>query len=103
MTIIGASTVKVAPATTGSRTPKIFEMPALWMIVAMPDTSRSALTSRPIVVEGSFSAPPTISGTATAPAYMMNRCCRPSTASRYGGRTSSTGCLRAGCSPGSPG
>ncbi len=44
MMIIGFRTVKVAPATTGSLTPSMFEMPADWMIVAIPDTSRSALT-----------------------------------------------------------
>ena len=36
MMIIGFSTVNVAPATTGSRTPNNFEIPADWMIVAMP-------------------------------------------------------------------
>src|SRR5450759_3691049 len=89
--IIGLTTVKVAPATTGSRTPRILPMPALWITVAIPETSRSALTSSPIVDAGSLSAPPTISGTATAPAYMMNRCCKPRTANRCGGSTSSTG------------
>jgi len=77
MMIIGLSTVNVAPATTGSRTPKILPMPTLWITVATPDTNRSALTSRPIVDIGSFSAPPTMSGTATAPAYMMNKCWSP--------------------------
>ena len=40
---------------------------------------------------GSFSAPPTMSGTATAPAYMTRTCWRPRRVSRVGGRTSSTG------------
>ena len=44
MMIIGFSTVNVAPATTGSRTPMILPMPTDWMIDAMPETSRSALT-----------------------------------------------------------
>ena len=57
MMIIGLSTVNVAPATTGSRTPKILPMPTLWIIVAMPDTNRSALTSRPIVDIGSSQRP----------------------------------------------
>ena len=91
MMIIGLSTVNVAPATTGSRTPKILPMPTLWITVAMPETNRSALTSSPMVDVGSPSAPPTMSGTATAPAYMMNRCCRPSMNSRGAGSTSSTG------------
>src|ERR1700742_1477217 len=91
MMIIGLSTVNVAPATTGRRTPRIFPMPTLWIRVATPDTSRSALTSSPMVEVGSFSVPPTMSGTATAPAYMMNRCCRPRTNSRGAGSTSSTG------------
>src|SRR5215472_4072429 len=94
MMIIGLSTVNVAPATTGSRTPKILPMPTLWMIVPMPDTNRSALTSSPIVDVGRPSAPPTMCGTATAPAYMMNRCCRPRMSSRGAGRTSSTGWTR---------
>src|SRR5580692_6448028 len=91
MTIIGLSTVNVAPATTGKRTPKILPIPTLWTTVAMPETNRSALTSSPMVDVGSPSAPPTMSGTATAPAYMMNRCCRPSTNRRGAGSTSSTG------------
>ena len=91
MTIIGLSTVNVAPATTGMRTPKILPIPTLWITVAMPETNRSALTSSPMVVAGSPSAPPTMSGTATAPAYMMNRCCKPRMNSRGAGRTSSTG------------
>ncbi len=89
--IIGLSTVNVAPATTGSRTPKILPMPTLWITVAIPETSRSALTSRPIVDPGRPSAPPTMSGTATAPAYMMNRCWSPRMNSRGAGSTSSTG------------
>jgi hypothetical protein len=89
--IIGLSTVNVAPATTGSLTPKILPMPTLWITVAIPETSRSALTSSPIVDAGSPSAPPTMSGTATAPACMMNRCCSPRIASLGAGSTSSTG------------
>ena len=91
MMIIGLSTVNVAPATTGNRTPKILPMPTLWITVATPDTNRSALTSRPIVEIGSFRAPPTMSGTATAPAYMMNRCWSPRMNSLGAGSTSSTG------------
>src|SRR6201996_5629479 len=91
MMIIGLSTVNVAPATTGSRTPRILPMPTLWISVATPDTRRSALTSSPMVDAGSRSVPPTMSGTATAPAYMMNRCCRPRMNSRWAGSTSSTG------------
>src|SRR5580700_4212604 len=91
ITIIGLSTVNVAPATTGRRTPKTLPIPTLWITVAMPETNRSALTSSPMVDVGSPSAPPTMSGTATAPAYMMNRCCRPRTNRRGAGSTSSTG------------
>ena len=93
MMIIGFRTVKVAPATTGSLTPKMFEMPADWMIVAIPETSRSALTRVAIWPEFSPTAGPTISGTATAPAYMMHRCCRPKTSSLCSGGTRSTGCM----------
>jgi hypothetical protein len=35
-----------------------------------------------------------MSGTATAPAYMMNRCCKPKMNSRGADRTSSTGWTR---------
>ena len=91
MMIIGLSTVNVAPATTGSRTPKIFPMPTDWMTEAMPETSRSALTRMAMSLAPSPTAGPTISGTATAPAYMMNRCCSPSTTSRGAGSTWSTG------------
>ena len=91
MMIIGFRTVKVAPATTGSRTPMILPMPTDWITEAMPETSRSQLTRMPMSFSFSPTAGPTISGTATAPAYMMNRCCRPSTNSRCAGSTSSTG------------
>ncbi len=66
-------------------------MLTLWITVAVPETSRSALTSRPIVDAGSPSAPLTMSGTATAPAYMMNRCSSPRMNSRGAGSASSTG------------
>ena len=65
MMIIGFSTVNVAPATTGSRTPMILPMPTDWMIDAMPETTRSALTSRAMSLPDSPTAGPTISGTAT--------------------------------------
>jgi hypothetical protein len=84
MMIIGLSTVNVAPATTGSRTPMILEMPTDWMIEAIPETSRSALTRMAMSALSSPTAGPTISGTATAPAYMMNRCCSPRMSSRGG-------------------
>ncbi len=38
-------------------------------------------------------AEPTISGTATAPAYIASTCCRPSAASCPNGGTWSTGCF----------
>ena len=87
MMIIGFSTVNVAPATTGIRTPNTLEMPTDWITEAMPETSRSALTSRAMSLESSPTAGPTMSGTATAPAYMMNRCCRPRMSRRGVGGT----------------
>jgi hypothetical protein len=75
--IIGLSTVNVAPATTGSRTPNTQLIPAAWMIVQMPETSRSAAISSAVWSGLRPTAGPTMSGTATAPAYMMNRCWMP--------------------------
>lgn len=87
MTIIGFSTVNVAPATTGNRTPNSLVIPADWMIVAMPQTSRSALTRMAISRELKPIAAPTISGTAMAPAYIMKSCCKPKAANSGNGGT----------------
>jgi hypothetical protein len=69
-------------------------MPTDWMIVAMPEISRSALTRIAMSHEPSPTAGPTMSGTATAPAYMMNRCCSPKRNSLSERSTSFTGCTR---------
>ncbi len=82
MMIMGLRTVNVAPATTGGRTPKTRAMPADWMTGAMPETSRSALTRMAMSPASRPAAGPTMSGTATAPAYKMNRCCSPRISSR---------------------
>ena len=60
----------------GSRMPN-GPMPTVWISVAMPQANRSALISIAIWSLGRCSAPPTISGTATALAYMTRTCCRP--------------------------
>ena len=95
---IGPTAAKVTPIITGSRMPN-FQMPIDWISVTMPAQSRSALMSSATWSFGRFSAPPMISGTATAPAYITSTCCRPSTVSWPAGRTSSTGCTPA---PGPP-
>ncbi|MNL19669.1 hypothetical protein D3C87_1408830 [compost metagenome] len=91
MAMIGAMAVKVTPIITGRRMP-IFQMPTLWIIVTSPQQNRSAAIRKAIWSLGSFSAPPMISGTAMAPAYITSTCCSPRAARRSGGRTSSTGC-----------
>ena len=86
--IIGVTAAKVQPCISGSRTPKR-QKPRDWIKVAMPATNRSALIRYGRSLGASLpdctSAPPTISGTATAPAYMARTCCRPSGASRASG------------------
>lgn len=88
--IIGPTAANVQPMMTGRRMPKIHR-PSVWISVAMPHENRSALIRNAIWSFGSFSAPPTISGTATAPAYMTRTCCRPSVTSLPVGSTSSHG------------
>ena len=92
--IIGPTAAKVQPCIIGSRTPKR-QKPTDWMMLAIPATKRSALIrngrSPGVSLPAAIIAPPTTSGTATAPAYMARTCCRPSGASRESGGTRSTG------------
>ena len=90
--IIGVSTENVAPDASGSLTPSQRVRPVVWTMVTMPQTSKSAFTSMAMSSLDRPRAPPTIKGTATAPAYMMKRCWTPSVMSLTGGSTSSTGC-----------
>ena len=76
---IGPTAAKVTPMTTGSLMPKR-QKPRHWINVTMPQAKRSALTRNAIWSFGSLSAPPTISGTAIAPAYITSTCCRPTAA-----------------------
>jgi hypothetical protein len=77
MVIIGPTAANVTPCISGNRTPNR-QNPTAWMIVAMPATNRSAMirwtmsdcSNRPALTI----APPTISGTATAPAYIASTC-----------------------------
>src|SRR5258706_4794375 len=77
--------------TTGSRMPN-FQTPMHWISVAMPQANRSALIRNAIWSLGSLSAPPRISGTAIAPAYITSTCCRPTANICPNGSTWSTGC-----------
>jgi hypothetical protein len=94
MVIIGPTAANVTPCISGSRTPNR-QKPTACTMVAMPATSRSAMirctmsdcSSRPAATI----APPTIRGTATAPAYIASTCCKASGTSRRSGGMSSTG------------
>ena len=90
---IGPTAAKVTPIITGSFTPNHWVAPSDCRIEAMPHTNRSAEIRNATSCGSSFSARPTISGTAMAPAYMTRTCCRPSTKRRGAGSTSSTGCV----------
>ena len=92
---IGLTAAKVTPIITGRRMPK-GPTPKAWIRVTMPQHSRSALISRAIWSLGSLRAPPRISGTATAPAYITSTCCRPSAKRRGSGSFWSTGWTSAG-------
>ena len=65
--IIGASAMNEQACTSGSRAPN-FQKPRVWIRVAMPEVSRLALIRVTTCAGVRPSAPPRISGTATAPA-----------------------------------
>ena len=76
MASIEATAANDVPCTSGSRAP-IFQMPRVCSRVASPDTSSAAVSRYARSAKGRPSAVPTISGTATTPAYMLITCCRP--------------------------
>ena len=76
MASIEATAANEVPCTSGSRAP-IRQMPSVCSRVARPETSRAAVSRYARSPKGSPSAVPTISGTATTPAYMLMTCCRP--------------------------
>ncbi|MNL27406.1 hypothetical protein D3C87_1489970 [compost metagenome] len=87
MAIIGATEANVTPIITGMRIPN-FQKPMAWISVASPAANRSALIRNANWSLGSLSAPPTMSGTATVPAYITSTCCRPSASRRPEGSRS---------------
>ncbi|MNT19535.1 hypothetical protein D3C72_1547970 [compost metagenome] len=87
MAIIGATEAKVTPIITGRRMPN-FQKPKAWISVARPAANRSALIRNASWSLGSLSAPPTIRGTATVPAYITRTCCNPSASRRPEGKRS---------------
>ena len=91
MATIGPTAAKVTPIITGSLIPNHCVAPSDWISVTRPQTKRSAEIRKATSAGSSFSARPTMSGTATAPAYMTRTCWRPSVKSLGGARTSSTG------------
>ena len=90
MTIMGLTAAKVTPIITGSLMPKR-QTPRDWIRVTRPQANRSALMSMASCSLGSFSAPPMMRGTATAPAYITSTCWMPRRVSLPRGRISSTG------------
>ena len=64
---IGPTEAKVTPIITGSLMPNHCVAPSDWISVAMPQQKRSAEIRSATSSGVSFSARPTISGTATAP------------------------------------
>ena len=83
---IGPTAAKVTPIITGSLMPNYLPKPSDWISVTRPQQNRSAEISSATCSGVSLSARPTISGTATAPAYITSTCCRPSAARRAGGQ-----------------
>ena len=91
MATMGATDAKVTPIITGSLMPNHWVAPSDWISVTRPQQNRSAEISMATCSGLSLSARPTISGTATAPAYITSTCCRPRAASLLVGNRSSTG------------
>jgi hypothetical protein len=67
---IGATDAKVTPIITGSLMPNHCVAPSDWISVTRPQQNRSAEISMATCSGLSLSARPTMSGTATAPAYI---------------------------------
>ena len=92
MEIMGATAAKVTPIITGSLMPNQRVAPRAWIRVTSPQTNRSAEISLATWSGVRLRARPTMSGTATAPAYITRTCCRPRAVSLPRGSRSSTGC-----------
>lgn len=90
MAIIGPTLAKVAAITTGRRMPKP-PSPSDCTSVASPQQNRSALTRKAVSSRDRCSAPATINGTATAPAYITSTCWIASSHSGPAGGTASIG------------
>ncbi len=84
MATIGPTEAKVTPIITGSLIPNHWVAPSDWIRVAMPQANTPAEIRKATSAWASFSARPTIGGTAIAPAYIISTCCRPS-ANNLGG------------------
>lgn len=91
MATIGATDAKVTPIITGSLMPNHCVAPSAWISVTRPQQNKSAEISMPTCSGLSLSERPTISGTATAPAYITSTCCSPKAVSCVAGRRSSMG------------
>ena len=89
MASMGPTDAKVTPIITGSRMPTPGR-PKLWISVARPPANRSALIRNATWSGGRASARPTMSGTATAPAYITSTCWTASGRSCAGGSRAST-------------
>ena len=74
MATMGPTAAKVTPIITGSLMPNHCVTPSAWISVAMPQQNRSAEISMATSCGLSLRARPTISGTATAPAYITSTC-----------------------------
>src|SRR5690606_14361997 len=83
---------KVTPIITGSLMPNQRVAPKDWMMDTTPQTKRSAEIRKATCSGVSWRARPTMSGTATAPAYMTSTCWKPRVRSLPDGRISLTGC-----------
>ncbi|MNI41108.1 hypothetical protein D3C73_953530 [compost metagenome] len=88
---MGATAANVTPIMTGSLMPNHCVAPKVWIKVTRPQQKRSAEISMATSSGVRFRARPTINGTATAPAYITNTCCRPNAASLPEGNRWSTG------------
>ena len=73
---IGPTDAKVTPWIIGIR-PPMLPKPNVWINVATPQVNKSAVIKRIKSSTGKCMACATIIGTATAPAYMANTCCKP--------------------------
>ena len=83
---IGPTEANVTPISTGNLMPNQRVKPSDWISVTRPQQNKSADISCTMWSGDSFSARPTISATATAPAYITSTCCRRRAARRGAAR-----------------